>query len=159
MPPVNESGSTRPFGARSDDPSSNGYNPTGLVDLLRELRDESTTLVRQELALFKAEMSEKAAHAGRHGALLGIGGAALLLGAACLLAAVAWGLSAAFIAAGMSPHHAAWLGWLIVGVIVCGAGGVVFYRGLAAIKAISPLPEQTLASLKESKQWLAGKIG
>src|SRR5687767_11341854 len=59
-----------------------------IADLLKELRDESSNLLRQEVALAKTEMAEKAADYGKNAASIATGGAVAYAGALLLLAGV-----------------------------------------------------------------------
>lgn len=125
--------------------------------LLKELRDESTTLMRQELALARTEMSEKASKAARNAAYTGVGAALLYLGVFFLLAAVSMALALLFNRWGMDPHGW-WIGPLIVGATLGLIGAAVTQKGIATLKRESLVPEKTVQSLQEDKQWLQEKV-
>ena len=74
-----------------DRTAANGAAPS-IVDLIKELRDESTTLVRQEIALAKAELSEKASKAAVNAAFLGMGAVVTGIAAIFLAAAATVGI-------------------------------------------------------------------
>ena len=95
-----------------------------LASLLSELREESTTLVRQEIALAKAELNEEAARVGKNPLELATGGALAYAGLIILLIGVALLASRALVAMGVDPEMAMWLGPVLVGLIVAiiGAG-------------------------------------
>ena len=59
-----------------------------LANLIRELRDETMTLMRQEIALAKAELAEKASRMGKKAIFVGVGGA--LAGAALIFLLLAF---------------------------------------------------------------------
>src|SRR3954447_1862804 len=61
------------------DPGGSDLRDAGIADLLKQLSQETTTLVRQELELAKAEMSVKAKEGGKGAGLLGGGAVAGLL--------------------------------------------------------------------------------
>jgi Putative Actinobacterial Holin-X, holin superfamily III len=65
--------------------------PSSIVDLLKNLRDDTTTLVRDEISLAKTEMSEKIASSSRNVGYLAAG--ALVAYAALIL-----------LLQGISPH-------------------------------------------------------
>lgn len=114
-------------------------------ELLRELSEQTTRLVRQELELAKAEVAEKGKQAGIGGGLFG--GAAV----AGLLALGA--LTACFIAA-LSTAIDVWPAALIVSVVYAAIAGVLALVGRGRIKqATSPAPEQTIETVKEDVQW------
>jgi hypothetical protein len=114
-------------------------------ELLTQLSQETTTLVRQELELAKAELTEKGKEAGKGAGMFGGAG---LLG---LLAAGA--LTACFIAA-LDTAMPLWLAALIVAVVYGAIAGVLALQGRDRVKrATPPVPEQTIDSTKEDVAW------
>jgi uncharacterized membrane protein YqjE len=114
-------------------------------ELLRELSNQTTTLVRQELELAKAEMAEKGKQAGLGAGMFGGAGLVglLALGAltACLIAALATGMDL-------------WLAALIVAAVYAAIAGALALAGRRkAQEAIPPAPEQAIESTKEDVQW------
>ncbi|QEG41610.1 phage holin family protein [Roseimaritima ulvae] len=128
-----------------------------IADLIRELRDESTTLVREEISLAKTEMSEKASVVGRNAGMLVAGGAVAHLGLIFLLIALSYGLYVAIGSAGL-PVHALWIAPLIVGLVVSIVGLSMFMKAKSTLADISPVPKRTIESLKEDKQWATNKV-
>ena len=122
--------------------------------LIKELRDETTTLFRQEIALAKTEMSEKASSAGKNAASIGAGAAVLMAGALVLLLGVSALLYWALVKMGVSHYVSGWLAPLIVGGVTALIGYSLVQKGVSALKRISPVPEKTVESIKEDKQWL-----
>jgi hypothetical protein len=109
-------------------------------DLVKDLSEQVSRLVRDELKLAQVEMTAKGKRAGAGAGLLGGGGLLALYGAACLLAAAIIGL------ARVVP---AWLAALIVGVVVLAAAGVVALLGRGQLKkAVPPVPEQAIGSVQ-----------
>ncbi|MBA2515306.1 MAG: phage holin family protein [Solirubrobacterales bacterium] len=117
-----------------------------LPELLKQLSEETQTLVRLEIALAKAEMTEKGKKAGKGAGFLGAAGL-LGLGAfgaftACLIALIAT----------VVDH--VWLAALIVTLIYAAIAAVLAKRGQKEIKATGgAAPEQTIETLKEDAQW------
>jgi uncharacterized membrane protein YqjE len=110
------------------------------ADLVRQTAEQISRLVRDELALARAEMTEKGKKAGVGAGLLGGGGLVALYGVAALLTAVVLGLAEA-----MPP----WLAALIVAVVLFAvAGGLAIYGRKRVQQAGPPLPEQTVRSVK-----------
>ena len=147
--------------ARSATPSSGPAARDGrtLADLIKELRDETTTLMRQEVALAKTEMSEKAAQAGRNIAYLGTGAAVAYAGALVLLVAVTMFVTWALIAVGADRLVSYWLGPLIVGVIVVGVGAALVYKAIDTFRDPQQfVPDKTVDSMQENTQWAKEKI-
>ena len=125
--------------------------------LLKELRDETTTLLRQEVELAKTEMSEKASRTGRNLGSLAVGGGVAFLGALALLAAVIYGLTSIFNQF-MSVGVAIWLAPLIVGIVLAAIGYSLVKKALATLKQESLTPQKTTQTLQENKEWLKAKM-
>ncbi len=114
-------------------------------ELLKQLSQETTTLVRQELELAKAEMAQKGKRAGLGAGMFGGAGASALLGLGAL--------SAAAIAA-LDGAMPLWLAALIVAVIWLAVAGVLALTGRSKVQeATPPVPEQTRQSVKEDVEW------
>ena len=114
-------------------------------ELLKELSQQTSTLVRQELDLAKAEMREKGKAAG-----LGAG----MFGGAGLFGFLALGaLTACFILA-LATAMDGWLAALIVTVVYAAIAGVLALTGKQKVQeATPPAPEQTVESVKEDVEW------
>jgi len=125
------------------DPQDLHDRPIG--DLLKQLSEQTTTLVRQELELAKAEVSEKGKKAGQGAGMFGGAGVAALLGLGALTAAAITLLDNA-----MSTQLAA----LIVSVVWLAVAGVLALQGRNKVQeAVPPVPEQATESVKEDVQW------
>jgi hypothetical protein len=122
-----------------------GQEPS-LGELFAELSRETTTLVRQEVQLAKAEMSQKASAVGKDVGFLAVGGMIAYAGFLALLATV-------IIALGQLGVTW-WLAALIVAVVVSAIGGFLVMRGIDDLKHQSPVPQQTVQSLQEDGAWM-----
>ena len=116
-----------------------------LGELFSELSSNTSNLVRQEINLAKAEMTQKATEAGRQAGMIGVGG---VLAHTALLALVA------ALVAGLSEFMPIWASALLVGIVLAIAGYVVIRQGLDKLKQLNPKPEQTIETLKEDKEWI-----
>ena len=116
-----------------------------LGELFADLARDTGTLVRQEVALARTELTQKATQAGKDVGFLVAGGAVAYAGFLLILAAIAVGLGQLGV-----PW---WLAALLVGVIVAIVGAVLVQRGLAALRRESLAPERTLETLKEDVAW------
>jgi len=115
-------------------------------ELLRQLANETTTLVRQELDLAKAEMTEKGKEAGKGAGMFGAAG---LFGLLALGA-----LTACFIAL-LDTAMETWLAALIVTIVYAAIAGVLALTGKGRLNKATPLaPEQTQDSVKEDVRWV-----
>ncbi len=128
-----------------------------LGQILRDLRDETSDLLRQEVDLAKTEMSEKISSAGRNLGSLAMGGSVAFAGALTLLAALTLGLIS-LMSQFVSRDVAMWLAPLLVGGILAAAGYSQVMKALQALKQEGIAPTRTTQSLKENKEWLASKI-
>ncbi len=138
-------------------PTAPRADENSIPTLLKQLRDDSTSLVKQEVALFKTEMGEKAARVARNGAAVAVGGFIALLGLIFVLQAISSLVTVGLVAAGLDPAVALWLGPLIVGLIVAIVGIVMAQSGLKTIKQESLKPQQTIDSLNQDKKWIQQK--
>ena len=114
-------------------------------ELLKQLSQETTTLVRQELDLAKAEMTVKAKESGKGAGFLGGAGVATLLMLGALTATVIGLLDTAM---------RFWLAALIVTAIWGVVAAVLALSGKNKLQeAGPPVPEQAQQSVKEDVQW------
>jgi hypothetical protein len=118
-----------------------------LGTLISELAQDTTTLVQQEMALAKAEMSEKASQLGRGISTLAIGGVILLAGLLALIDFAIYGLAEL-----LPPELSPWLGALIVGVILSVIGYVMLQSGRKDVRTTTLTPERTATSLQRDKE-------
>jgi hypothetical protein len=116
-----------------------------LGELLKQLSEETTRLVRQEIELAKAELTQKGKQAGLGAGLFGAAGAIGFLALAALTTCFILALDAAM---------PAWLAALLVAVVYGGIAAVLALRGRAKVRqATPPLPDQTIETVKEDVQW------
>lgn len=114
-------------------------------ELFKKLSDETSTLIRQEMALARAELQEKGRTAGKGAGLFGGAGVVGLLAAGALTAAII------LVLATFLP---AWVAALIVAVVYGAVAAVLGMRGKEQIqRATPPVPEQTVETTKEDVAW------
>ena len=124
-----------------------GSDPS-LGALVHDMTQQMSTLVRDEIRLAQAEMTEKGKKAGRGAGLFGGAGLVALYGVAALLATVVLALTL------LMP---AWLAALIVTVVLFAVAGVVALLGKRHVDAGTPVaPEQTIANVKQDLDTLKG---
>ena len=121
-----------------------------LGDLFSDLSRETTTLVRQEVQLAKAELTQSATEAARGIGMLVAGGAVAYAGLFFLLLAIVFGL----IEAGWN----AWLSALVVGVVVVAIGAILVLRARESLKPANLAPRRTIETLKEDQEWAKEQI-
>ncbi len=123
-------------------------------ELLSDLAQDTSTLVRQEVSLATAEITQKLALATRAIAFLVVGMAFAFLGLEMLVNS-----SVIFIAdrlaGGKTPDSPvpALLAFLLVFGVVSVISALFIFRGIGVLKANNLTPQQTMETLKEDMQW------
>jgi len=121
--------------------TSNGgaVQDRSLPQLLRDLSNDSMTLIRKEAQLFRAETEQKIATAQRQGIVLGAGGLIAYLGLLSLTAALVLALAL------VMP---AWLAALLVGLVMIAAGVTAMVIGKNRLKSEELAPKESIRSVK-----------
>jgi hypothetical protein len=113
---------------------------TSTGDLVKNLSEQVSRLIRDELKLAEYEMTAKAKRAGRGAGMFGGSGLLALYGIACFLAAAIIGLAL------VVP---AWAAALIVGGALLVVAGIAAMLGKSQFGRATPaVPEQTVQSVK-----------
>ena len=109
-------------------------------ELVSRLSQQLTTLVRDEMRLAQAELTEKGKKAGIGAGLFGGAGLVALYGVGALVAAAIIALSLAV---------TAWLAAVIVAVVLFVVAGVLALVGKKEVSAATPpLPQEAIAGVK-----------
>ena len=120
-----------------------------LGDLFSELMSETSTLVRQEVALAQVEMTAKATKAGKNIGYLVVGGA---VGYAALLVVLA---AVVIILGNFIPL---WASALVVAAIVGVVAFMLISSALAELRKADPVPREAVESIKEDAKWLKDQV-
>ena len=129
----------------------NTQNDQQIGDLVKQLSEQTSTLVRKELQLAQIELKEKGKRAGIGAGLFGGAGVVVLYGVGALVAAVILLLATAL---------AAWLSALIVAVVLLAGAGIAALMGKKQVQqAVPPQPEQAIQSTKRDVDHVKGKAG
>ena len=122
-----------------------GLRERPLGEVAQDLTRDLSLLVRQEVELAKAEMAKK----GRVAAP-GLG----MIGGAGVVGLMAAGAFTALLILALSIVLDEWLSALIAGVALAGTAYVLAKQGKERVdEAGSPLPEQTIETVKEDVEW------
>ena len=113
-----------------------------LPELLGMLTQDIVTLIRQEMVLAKAELSQKASRIGRNVGMLATAGLIGYIGVLAIVVAVI------LILAQRMPL---WASALVVGAIFAAVGGILASKAITALKSENLVPQQTLQTLQEFK--------
>ncbi len=114
-------------------------------ELVKQLSEQTTTLVRKEIDLAKAELSQKGKVAGE-----GAG----MFGGAAVVGLLAAGTLTVVILALLDKAMDLWVAALIVTLVYGAIAAVLASKGKERLKkGMPPAPEQTVETVKEDVQW------
>jgi hypothetical protein len=120
-----------------------------LTSLVTGIIDDAQNLIGQQLALFQHEIKEDF-HRTKEAVLpLAVGMGIAFIGLVLL------GVMAAHLLPWIWPRLPLWAGFAIVGGVFTILGGGLICWAKKQFDAFNPLPDKTLASLKENVQWIA----
>jgi uncharacterized membrane protein YqjE len=132
---------------RMNEQRSTNLENKPLGDLFGDLASEMSNLVRQEVALARVEISQKAKYAGI--GYLVVGGAVAYAALLAVLAAVIMLLDK------VMP---AWGAALLVGVVVAAIGWLLVGKAMSALQRMEVTPRETVETLKEDAAWMKQQI-
>jgi hypothetical protein len=127
-------------------------NGRGIGGLLRDLADGGAALLRQELRLARVEIAAIGKAVGVGTALTASGAVLALLGAFALFTGII------LLAGDQWLRDRYWLAALIGTVIAGGIAAWMARRGAAHLSPRRLLPDETVATLKEDKEWLKRQL-
>ena len=132
------------------EPATSGNGTPSIGEIIGEISDDLSTLFRQEVELAKAEVRQEATKVGKAAGMLGGAGLAGYMVALFVTLAVMFALG-----------NVMDLGWaaLIVAVVWAIVGIVLYSTGRSRMRTVSPVPRQTVETLKEDAQWLKNPTG
>ncbi|MFC0528448.1 phage holin family protein [Phytohabitans kaempferiae] len=120
------------------------------AELVQRASEQISLLVRDELALAKAELTEKGKHAGVGIGLFGGAGAFAMYGVGVLIA------TGILLLALVMP---AWLAALIVTVVLFLCAGIMALAGKRQVsRAVPPVPEGAASGLKADVDTVRGAV-
>lgn len=122
----------------------------GFVRLLKDLAEDTRTLVQQEIELLRLETGRSIKRVAVDGAWIWAGAVVLTVGLICLALAMALGLGVLL--------GSYWLGALITGAAFLLVGGVLAWRGVRDLRSGGLLPSAPLQSLREDRDWALDEI-
>jgi uncharacterized membrane protein YqjE len=122
-----------------------GGDDRSIGELLAKLSQETAELVRREVRLAEAEITQKAYRAGKNAGFVVAGGALAYAGLLAIVAGVVMLL-------GRTARP--WLSAFTVGLSVSGAGALLALRGIEALRREGVAPRETVETLEENREWL-----
>jgi len=117
-----------------------------MTGLVRGIIDDAQELIKQQFALFKAEVREDSRKTTEASTILGMGGLLAFVGVLVLSFALAHLLAWA------TDTHL-WVWYLIVGGVTAAIGGGLAYAGYEKFRSFNPLPDKTAKALSENLTW------
>jgi hypothetical protein len=120
-----------------------------LGDLFGDLAAEMSNLVRQEVALAKVEVAQKAKYVGRNVGYLVVGGAVAYVALLAIVAAII------MLLAKVLPD---WGAALLVGVVIGVVGWLLIGKAMMALQNADLTPRETVETLKEDATWMKEQI-
>jgi uncharacterized membrane protein YqjE len=133
------------------DPRTDGRR--GLGTLLRDLAEGGTELVRGEVRLARTELGAAAGAAARGTALVATGGVLLLIGTLALFTGLVLLIGDQWL-----PRDLYWVAALLVTLITGGVAAFFANRGRHQLSPSALAPSETVATLKEDKEWLKQRL-
>ena len=124
---------------------------TSIGTLLKGILADTQTLLREELALARVELTEQAVHVRTAALRFAAAAGAVGCAAAFLLIALALGVSDAF-------AWPAWAGFLVVGAGLGVFSVAAYLAARQRLYAMSMFPEETVSTLKENSAWIAKRL-
>jgi hypothetical protein len=134
---------------RSMDPQAVPQDSIG--GLIRGILNDLRTLIREEIALARVEISEQAGRARAAAMSFGVAAAALAFGGIFLLIALAIGIADLL-------NWPVWTGFLIVAVVLSVVGMFTLSSGRKQLQTFHAVPEETVSTLKENSEWIAKRL-
>lgn len=112
-------------------------------ELITQLTAQTSRLVRDEIRLAQKEFQQSAKHAGIGAGLFSVAGLFAVFGVATLIAAAV---------AAIALVLPVWAAAVIVGVVLLAIGGIAALTGKRQVQEASPVPQQTVANVKDDLQ-------
>jgi uncharacterized membrane protein YqjE len=124
-----------------------------LGELLRDLAHGGADLLRHEVKLARLELTDVATNVGRGAGLVALGGVLLLLGCLSLAAGIVLLAGDQWL-----PNDQYWVAALVVMIITGALAFWLMNRGRARLTPAQLMPEQTVQTLREDKEWLKRQL-
>ncbi len=131
-------------------PTNDGARSLGA--LLRDLAEEGTALVRQEIRLARIELGGAVRGASTGSALVAGGAVMALLGTLSLLTGII------MLSGDQWLRDQYWLAALIVFAIAGALAAWMARRGTRLLSPTRLVPDETIETLKEDKEWLKRQL-
>ena len=128
--------------------STNGADKS-LGDVVTEVTEKASLLVREEIELAKAEVSQKVTKLGKGAAALAAAGVLAVFALIYLFHALAWFFNDAF------DWNTVWPGYLLTFAVIVAIGAIAGFVGVRWLKGGSPpTPDLAIEEAKRTREML-----
>src|SRR5215813_913660 len=127
------------------------HNGSSIFDLVKDLRGQFKTFIKEEVHLAKAELSEKISSVTKDSVNVAIGGFVAYAGLIVFLGAIGMLIAYFLQKAGLDPLLSTFIGLGAIGFVVIAVGAILLLTGLKAMKKESLTPERTIETLQRVK--------
>jgi uncharacterized small protein (DUF1192 family) len=131
-------------------PANNGQ-PDNIATAITEVSDRMTVLIREEIELAKAEMTQKATSIARGAAAVAAGAVFGVFAIIYLFSTLAWGINSAL--------GSLWLGFLIVLILLVLAAVGTFLFARNKLKVGPPAPTMAIDEAKKIRETVSNRPG
>jgi hypothetical protein len=121
-----------------------------LGTLFGQLAQDTSTLIKQEIALARAEMRASISQTANGAVKIGIAAGVAAVGGLVLTAFLV------LLLGDLLDNY--WLSALIVGAVFALIGGLLAMSGIRRLKSVQMAPERTIETLKEDRAWAQSEI-
>lgn len=123
------------------------HREQSVVSLVTQIIGDAQELTRQQIELFKVEITDGARKAQAIGLMVGVGAALAVVAGVILFLGIAGWLASAI------DGLPAWGAQLIVGAVLAVAAGILFGVCKQKLDSFSLVPEKSVEALKENLEW------
>ena len=148
----------KPAGSPGTDTLDNRDRQPSLIRIVKDLRDDTLALVRQEVALAKSEVTGKVSSLGKNSAFLAVGAVAGIFGLFFVLLALNNLIFAGLAAAGFSGATANWFAPVLLGMALLIAALAFALKAMRSMRKAVHMPEKTMETIREDRDWVKGKF-
>ena len=118
-------------------------------EIVQDVVHDFGDIVRSELRLARAEVTDNVRKAGKASGLLGAAALCGFFAAACLVITCV---------AALALVMPVWLAALLMCIFLLCIGGAFYGGGRSRLRSVNPVPEQTVQSIKEQVGWTKHQI-
>jgi len=119
--------------------------------LIRGILMDVRSLIREEVALARLEISAQAGRARAAAISFAVAAVALIFGVTFMLVALATAIADLL-------KWPIWTGFLIVSTLLSVIGFVTLATGRRRLQAVHAVPQETVSTLKENSEWIAKRL-